>query len=94
MVLLNSNTDKKRFEEYPIVECDNCTHYWDNSCDGLSESQERVCETFLATRRINSLEKIKWLESALIRARKACVILGVVSGVNLLLLLLHLMGVM
>jgi hypothetical protein len=60
--------DKKRFEEWDEVDCNKCTHYWDNSCDGVQQESRRQCNSFLATRRVviparlNSLEKrFKWL---------------------------------
>ena len=58
----------KRFDEWEEVECNECTHYWDSSCDGVQQASRRQCNSFLATRRVvipaklNSLEKrFKWL---------------------------------
>ena len=59
----------KRFEEWEEVDCNDCSHYWDSSCDGASKGSRIGCNSFLATRsivipeRLNSLEKrVKWLE--------------------------------
>ena len=61
----------KRFEEWEEVDCNDCSHYWDSSCDGASKGSRIGCNSFLATRsivipeRLNSLEKrveiLKWL---------------------------------
>lgn len=60
---------KKRFDEWEEVSCNDCSHYWDSSCDGASKGSKVGCNSFLATRsivipeRLNSLEKrVKWLE--------------------------------
>ena len=77
--------DKKRFSDWEDVDCNECVHYWDSSCDGVTQNSRRQCNSFLATRRIviparlNALEKrVKWL-------RISC-ILGDVA------LLIHLIG--
>jgi len=60
----------KRFDDWE-VDCNECSHYWDNSCDGASKGSRIDCNSFLATRsivipeRLNYLEKrVKWLELA------------------------------
>lgn len=59
----------KRFEEWEEIDCNDCSHYWDSSCDGASKGSKIGCNSYLATRsivipeRLNSLEKrVKWLE--------------------------------
>ena len=61
----------KRFEEWEEVDCNDCTHYWDSSCDGASKGSRIGCNSYLATRSIvipamlNTLERrVKWLEWA------------------------------
>ena len=63
--------ESKRFEDWEEVDCNDCSHYWDSSCDGASKGSRIGCNSFLATRsivipeRLNSLEKrveiLKWL---------------------------------
>lgn len=55
-------SDKKRFEGWEDVACEDCQHYWDSSCDGSTGSQ-RVCTTFLAAKRHFIPERIKRLEN-------------------------------
>ena len=59
----------KRFEDWEEVDCNDCSHYWDSSCDGVSKGSRVGCNSYLATRsiviphRVNALEKrVKWLE--------------------------------
>jgi hypothetical protein len=63
----------KRFEDWEEVDCNECTHYWDSSCDGASRGSRIGCNSFLATRsvvipeRLNALEnRLKWLGVAII----------------------------
>ena len=63
----------KRFEDWEQVDCNDCTHYWDSSCDGASKGSRIGCNSFLATRsvvipeRINSLDnRLKWLGAAIV----------------------------
>jgi hypothetical protein len=57
--------ESKRFEEWEEVDCNECTHYWDSSCDAVKQDDRRQCNSFLATRRVviparlNALEK-RW----------------------------------
>lgn len=46
-------------EEY--VDCNNCEHYHDNTCDGVTVGSERRCTAFKATRREDIPEQIKSL---------------------------------
>ena len=61
----------KRFEDWEEVDCNECSHYWDDSCDGASRGSRIGCNSYLATRsivipeRLNSLEKrVLYLELA------------------------------
>ena len=59
----------KRFEDWIEVDCNECTHWWDNSCDGAKYPLERPrtpCNSFLATRSVIIPEQIK----TLLRANK------------------------
>ena len=55
--------DLKRFDDYTCtVDCNECAHYWDSSCDGASKGSTAVCNSFLATRKVVIPEKINQLE--------------------------------
>ena len=55
-------SEPKRFEDWNIVDCNECSHYWDNSCDGVSKDNKRVCNSFIATRNVVIPEQIKRLQ--------------------------------
>ena len=72
------------FDEYPTIDCNDCNHYWNNSCDGVKKGSERLCNAFIATRNVIIPEEIKSLKKALSELGIAVVFL---CGVVLLLLL-------
>lgn len=74
----------KRFDE-TYVDCNNCTHYWDNSCDGVLERQKRSCTAYLATRHTDIPKRVKLLEKRIL----TLVIVDVVFGLDLIYLLLE-----
>ena len=55
-------SDLKRFEDWEKVDCNDCSHYYDNSCDGVSKGSEKPCNSFLATRSVVIPEKINELK--------------------------------
>ena len=64
--MTSGKSNKQIFEDFPTVDCNDCQHYWDNSCDGVdvsSEAQNRPCKTFLATRKISIPQEIKSLKN-------------------------------
>lgn len=83
-------TNPKRFDDFTGVDdCNNCAHYWDNSCDGVSEGSTKPCNSFLATRsvvipsQINDLQRrIKWLSVS-------CALIELVVIIHLI---AHIMG--
>lgn len=56
-------SDLKRFEEWEKVDCNECSHYWDSSCDGVSKGNSIGCNSYLATRSVVIPEKINRLEN-------------------------------
>jgi hypothetical protein len=55
-----------RFDEWDeIVDCNDCQHYYDNTCDGVSKGSTRLCKQFKAVRGINMPEEIKSLQNGL-----------------------------
>lgn len=55
----------KRFAEWEKVECNDCTRYWLDQCDGVSKASTKPCNSFLATRSVVIPEKLNRLESEL-----------------------------
>lgn len=54
----------KRFEDWEEVNCNECSRYWDNSCDAVKKGSTRLCNSFLATRSVVLPEEIKELKKA------------------------------
>lgn len=76
----------KRFEDWQDVNCNECEHYWNNTCDGVCKGSQKPCNSFLATRsvvipaQLNALRThLKWLYGGLILEAVAIVILGVIA---------------
>ena len=85
------NNSSKIFDEFPTVDCNECSHYWDNSCDSpktLIKGSTTLCNSFLAKRDVVIPLKLKRLEKAFKWLLWGVVILGVVSISSLVLLLL------
>lgn len=59
---INDLTNKRIFDDFPKVDCNDCEHWWDSSCDGVSKGSERLCKDFLATRRVDILKEIARLK--------------------------------
>lgn len=81
--------ESKRFEEWEEVDCNECTHYWDSSCDAVKQDDRRQCNSFLATRRVVIPARLNALEKRVESFRKASI---VVAGVLLVHILMHLLG--
>lgn len=67
-------SDKKIFDDYN-VDCNDCQHYWTDTCDGVKQGSTRLCKEFVATRRTNIPEQIEMLSNRLIRAERGIVAL-------------------
>lgn len=51
-----------RFDDWKeVVDCNECTHYWNDSCDAVDRGVKRTCNSFLATRSIVIPSQIKAL---------------------------------
>ena len=57
--------EKKVFDDFPRVDCNDCEHYYTNQCDGVHKGSEKPCTSFLATRRVVLPEELK-------RCQRAC----------------------
>lgn len=64
-------SESKRFEDWIPVDCNECSRYWDSSCDGVKcdvnsdkalQGSTRLCNSFLPTRSIVIPAQIKRLE--------------------------------
>lgn len=78
-------SESKRFEDWEEVDCNDCSHYWDSSCDGVSKGSRVGCNSYLATRSIVIPERLNSLEKRFKRLRISCMLMY-------LALLLHLIG--
>lgn len=48
-----------------LVECNDCTHYWNDTCDGVNKGSQKRCTSFLATRSVVIPAQVKALQNAL-----------------------------
>lgn len=53
------------FDDYNHVNCLDCHHYWNDTCDGPPTGLERPCTAFLATKRVDIPAQIKELQNGL-----------------------------
>ena len=77
------NKDKKIFEE-PTVYCDECQHYWTDTCDGTREGVYKPCTAFVATKRIDLPLQVKNLQKGLVHAQRHIRILNIIVLLHLL----------
>ena len=61
---------KRVFDDFPTVDCNECEHYWTNSCDGVPKGANRSCNSFKATRSVVIPKKIERLEYIIDRSIK------------------------
>lgn len=72
--------ETKIFSEWEEVDCNECSHYWDSSCDGArigSKAPRRLCTTFLATRNVLIPLQIKKLQRDVKWVSWASILIGV-----------------
>lgn len=72
--------EKKRFEDWKKVDCEDCQRWWLNECDGVNASSKgsgRLCNSYLATRKVVLPHQIKKLQRAIKWLTGVCVIFGV-----------------
>ena len=90
-----SKNTSKRFEDWEEVDCNECVHWWDNSCDGVTprkmneKGSKMPCNSFLATRNVVIPLQIKSLQRANTRMR-VCISLLIVA--DILHCLVHIFG--
>lgn len=82
----NTSSKSSRFEEWEAVkDCNSCSHYWNETCDGVKVGTEKQCRDFVATRRMDIPEQIKSLRES---TRRLC-IAGILNGICAILLILR-----
>lgn len=64
------------FEEYPVVDCNECKSYLSEECDGTPVGSERLCKAFKATRRTDIPLQIKSLQKASKRLTRGFLMVG------------------
>jgi hypothetical protein len=69
--------NKKIFDDFPTVDCNECESWWLNQCDGVTEGSQKLCTAFKAVRRVNIPLKIERLEKALKWLTRGMLVLGV-----------------
>lgn len=68
-----------RFDDWnEVVDCNKCSRYWDDSCDGVKKGSTRLCNSFLATRSVVLPSEIKWLKGAIKRIWWVNAVLGAI----------------
>ncbi len=63
-------TEPKRFDDY-LADCNECQHYWNDTCDGAKPHDTRPCTSFKATRKVDIPEQIKKLDNE-VKVLKKC----------------------
>lgn len=83
---MNQSIDKdlKRFDTWEEVNCDQCSRYWDSSCDGTKKGDKRICHTYVATRNIVIPEQIAQLKKNFNALARSNIILGIALIIHIL----------
>lgn len=51
-----------KFDDWSdIKDCNDCQHYWTDTCDGVQKGSQKPCNSFIATKRVDIPDEIKWL---------------------------------
>ena len=82
----------KRFDDWVDVDCNDCSHYWDSSCDGASKGARVPCNSFLATRAVVIPERINTLERRVKRLKISCILTDVAVLIHLILYVVGLLN--
>ena len=53
--------EHKIFDDY-YVDCNECQHYWNDTCDGVPTTKERKCTSFMAIKKVDLPKRINRLE--------------------------------
>lgn len=74
--MTENNKPRKRFDDFPKKDCNDCANYWTSSCDGVRKGSERLCNSFVAQRSVDIPARIESLRGALKWLRIALIILS------------------
>ena len=77
--------DKRIFDDFPKVSCNECEHYYTNACDGVSKDSQKICKTFLATRSVSIPSEIKSLRKKIDMVAIGSTLIGVAFIIHLIL---------
>ncbi len=89
---MSENKERKIFDDFQEVDCNECERYYLNQCDGaktLGKGSKLTCTSFLATRNVVIPEQIKSLQKENKRTR---VCIGLLVLVDILQCLAHIFG--
>lgn len=70
----------KRFDDYN-VECNDCAHYWDDSCSGTQVGTTKACRDYKATRTVDIPKQIKQLEKHVDNLENCKIIIIICFGI-------------
>ena len=70
----------KRFDDYN-VECNDCSHYWDDSCSGTQVGTTKACRDYKATRTVDIPKQIKQLEKRIDNLENSRLIIIICFGI-------------
>ena len=76
MANLNTN-DRKVFDDFPKVSCNDCDLYYTNQCDGVVKGSEKVCKAFIAVRGASIPKQIEQLQKDVKRLSLGIVLLSI-----------------
>lgn len=70
------------------VDCNNCAHYWDDSCSGVCKGSKKPCNSFLATRSVVIPSQINAMRDVI----KGLVVAQICSWAVMVILVVILLG--
>ena len=71
--------DKKIFDDFPKVDCNDCSFYWRDQCDGVDiplQGSNFTCKSFSPVRGITIPKEIKSLQKSIFWLRVAVIVLS------------------
>ena len=75
-----SNEKPKVFDEFYKVNCNECTRYWDSSCDGTNI--EKPCNSYIATRDVVIPAQIEELKKRFKGLAFSTLLLGIACTIH------------
>ena len=84
--MTTKSSEQKIFDDFQQVDCNDCSHYWDDSCEGVKKGSEKRCTSFKAVKRVDIPVQIKRLRSTVkglvwaVTCLSVAMIIHIVSG--------------